>query len=72
MRGIKSAFFLCSPTLRAESGSSLQVRGLWGNLAKAAVQQDVKSTDAANDLVAAVSPIGHFFESKYYNKKSVR
>jgi hypothetical protein len=32
------------------------VTGLWGNLAKAAVQREFKSTNAANDLMAAVSP----------------
>jgi len=32
------------------------VRGPLGDLAKAAVQCEVKSTNAANDLMAAVSP----------------
>jgi hypothetical protein len=43
-------------TLRADCCHLLQVRGPLGDLAKAVVQCEVKATNAANDLMATVSP----------------
>jgi len=40
----------------AATSHSLQVRVFWGQLAKAAVQREVKATNAATDLMAAESP----------------
>jgi hypothetical protein len=44
-------------SIRADCGPSLRLRVLWGHLAKAALQREIKSTNAANDLMAAKSPL---------------
>ena len=46
----------CCSTGWAATSHSLQVRVFWGQLAKAAVQREVKATNAATDLMAAESP----------------